>query len=69
MILFNLHTKVVIKMMAKTTNLLISLFIMKLCPDSVLFHAYALTLLHFMHLLSLPLSLLSLLPIITILIV
>ena len=40
MILFNLHTKVVIKMMAKTTELLISLFIMKLCPDSVIFHAF-----------------------------
>ena len=40
MILFNLHTKVVIKMMAKTTELLIRLFIMKLCPDSVIFHAF-----------------------------
>ena len=45
MILFNLQatsrTKVVvIKMMAKTTELLISLFIMKLCPDSVIFHAF-----------------------------
>ena len=44
MILFNLHTTsrtiVVIKMMAKTTELLISFFIMKLCPDSDIFHAF-----------------------------
>ena len=44
MILFNLHatsrTIVVIKMMAKTIELLISFFIMKLCPDSDIFHAF-----------------------------
>ena len=44
MILFNLHatsrTKLVIKMIAKTIEQLISFFIMKLCPDSDIFHAF-----------------------------
>ena len=44
MILFNLHatsrTKLVIKMIAKTIEQLISSFIMKLCPDSDIFHAF-----------------------------
>lgn len=44
MILFNLHatsrTKLVIKMIAKTIEQLISFFIIKLCPDSDIFHAF-----------------------------